>query len=67
MLNLFILIVLDQYDMNYFQEDNPLNKFEEYSSIFMESWVKFSLNGEKIRASKLTDFILDLKKPLGMD
>lgn len=30
MLNLFLLIVLDQYDINYFHEDNPLNKFDEY-------------------------------------
>jgi len=27
MLNLFILIILDQYEINYFNSDNPLNKF----------------------------------------
>lgn len=27
MLNLFVLIVLDQYEINYFNTDNPLNRF----------------------------------------
>ncbi|CAD8092583.1 unnamed protein product [Paramecium sonneborni] len=67
MLNLFILIVLDQYDVNYFHEDNPLNRFDEYQNKMLDVWTRFSSDGTIINQSKLTDLLLTLPKPLGLD
>ncbi|CAK85661.1 unnamed protein product (macronuclear) [Paramecium tetraurelia] len=67
MLNLFILIVLDQYDVNYFHEDNPLNRFDEYQNKTLDVWTRFSQDGAIINQNKLTDLILALPKPLGLD
>ncbi|CAD8079148.1 unnamed protein product [Paramecium primaurelia] len=67
MLNLFILIVLDQYDINYFHEDNPLNRFGEYQNKMLDVWTRFSSDGSVINQNKLTDLILQLPKPLGLD
>ncbi|CAD8184566.1 unnamed protein product [Paramecium pentaurelia] len=67
MLNLFILIVLDQYDINYFHEDNPLNRFDEYQNKTLDVWTRFSQDGTIINQNKLTDLILSLPKPLGLD
>ncbi|CAD8186158.1 unnamed protein product [Paramecium octaurelia] len=67
MLNLFILIVLDQYDINYFHEDNPLNRFDEYQNKMLDVWTRFSSDGAIISQNKLTDLVLQLPKPLGLD
>ncbi|CAD8085427.1 unnamed protein product [Paramecium sonneborni] len=69
MLNLFILIILDQYEINYFNSDNPLNKFQEYENMFIESWSKFAKEdkGMKMNQQQLVPLLLDMEKPIGYD
>ncbi|CAD8189628.1 unnamed protein product [Paramecium octaurelia] len=69
MLNLFILIILDQYEINYFNSDNPLNKFQEYENMFIESWSKFAKEdkGMKMSQQLLVPLLLDMEKPIGYD
>jgi hypothetical protein len=53
MLNLFILVILQQFDEYYLPKDNVLEKFKNDLETFKESWKKFSerYNGIKIRDS----------------
>lgn len=63
MLNLFILIILDQYEINYFNSDNPLNKFQEFENIFVEGWSKFAFHdkGMKMHGSYLVNFMFAME------
>lgn len=38
MLNLFILIIIQQFDKYYLQDDNPLERFETDFGDFVEAW-----------------------------
>lgn len=67
MLNLFILIILDQYDINYFHEDNPLLKFQISKKNFIKAWTHVSPTGEYIHHERLIDLLYLLKQPLGFD
>ncbi|CAD8210431.1 unnamed protein product [Paramecium octaurelia] len=69
MLNLFILIILDQYEINYFNSDNPLNKFQEFENIFVESWSKFAYQdkGMKMHGTSLVNLMFEMEQPLGYE
>ncbi|CAD8122811.1 unnamed protein product [Paramecium sonneborni] len=69
MLNLFILIILDQYEINYFNSDNPLNKFQEFENIFVESWSKFAYQdkGMKMHGTALVNLMFEMEQPLGYE
>ena len=53
--------------MNYFHEDNPLNRFEENKTKFLVAWTKFSPNGDYIYSKDLMELMLLLQEPLGFD
>lgn len=38
MLNLFILVILQQFEKYYLQEENMLEKFKEDKNVFMKVW-----------------------------
>jgi len=39
MINLFVLIILTEFEENFINEDNALNKFQEIEQEFKEYWV----------------------------
>lgn len=42
MLNLFILVIIQQFETYYVSEDNPLEQFRENSERFNKTWEKFT-------------------------
>lgn len=42
MLNLFILVIIQQFSKYYLEEDNPLSRFEEDFEDFKEAWKVFT-------------------------
>ena len=63
MLNLFILIILQQFELYYLPDDNILQKFRDDLVTFKETWNKFSkeFEGIKIRSFDLVPFFKELK------
>lgn len=43
MLNLFILVILTQFELYYMAEDNPIKKFSKNLEIFMKTWIEFTV------------------------
>jgi len=41
MLNLFLLVIIMQYDEFYQKVENPIEKFENMARVFKKSWSKF--------------------------
>ena len=68
MLNLFILVIIQQFDQYYLSEDNILAKFEGDLMVFKHSWTEFTKKNKciKIKDNKLVSFFKHLEKPLGM-
>ena len=69
MLNLFILIIINQFSAYYINQDNPLTSFQEGRDNYLEAWIEFTreTKGVKINEKMLVDFLLFLKKPLGIE
>jgi hypothetical protein len=66
MLNLFILILVQELEVNYLNKDNPLHDFKNIEANFKETWLTYSIEkAEMIPERRLADFILHLPKPLG--
>jgi hypothetical protein len=68
MVNLFILIILQQFDLYYLPDDNVLDRFKGDVTNFKHVWKKFSKDyeGFKIRGDDLKVFFMELKGDLGM-
>lgn len=69
MLNLFILVILTQFEMYYMSDDNPIKKFSKSLNVFMETWIFFTQTRYrclKLREKKLNDFFKELPMPLGL-
>jgi hypothetical protein len=68
MLNLFILVIIQQFDQYYLSDDNVLAKFEKDLYIFKNSWTKFAKSNKciKVKDNKLVAFFKSMEKPLGM-
>ena len=68
MLNLFILVILQQFDTYYLDTDNVIEKFKNNLEVFKETWKLFSARfvGIKIKDTELIDFFRALKEPIGM-
>jgi len=68
MLNLFVLVIIQQFDQYYLPQDNIISKFKESLEDFKETWKAFSsgYGGMKIKESQLISFFQSLKEPLGM-
>ena len=68
MVNLFILIILQQFDLYYLPDDNVLDRFKADVTNFKLVWKRYSsdFEGFKIRGDDLKKFFMDLKGDLGM-
>lgn len=68
MLNLFILVIIQQFDQYYLDKDNVISKFDLDLLVFKESWTEYSKMNKciKMKDNKLVKFFLHLKRPLGM-
>lgn len=42
MINLFVLIILSEFEENFINEDGAKNKFQEIGEEFKELWVKYT-------------------------
>ena len=43
MLNLFILVIITQFETYYMSEDNPITKFKKNLDVFMVTWIHFTV------------------------
>ena len=68
MINLFILIILQQFDLYYLPDDNVLDRFKQDVTNFKLVWRRYSADfeGFKIRGNDIQKFFKDLKGDLGM-
>lgn len=68
MLNLFILVIIQQFDQYYVAEDNPIKTFKDSFTIFHKVWVEYTKRFRcvKIKEKQLVDFFGDLQAPMGM-
>ena len=67
MLNLFILIIIEQFQENYFKGDSVLQNFQDSLENFRKCWTVHTLkyHGFKINEKNLYSFFVALKSPLG--
>ena len=67
MLNLFVLIILNDFEEYNLKEDNPVEQFKENLESFRASWSLFTIGykGQKIRERNLIPFFMSLSPPLG--
>ena len=67
LLNLFILIILQQFDKYYLPNDNVLKRFKNDLEIFKKNWHEFSKDndGIKLKDHWLVDFFCSMVPPLG--
>lgn len=67
LLNLFILVILQQFDKYYLPKDNILQRFQDDLEIFKDTWTTFAseFKGIKIKDHWLVDFFYSMPSPLG--
>jgi hypothetical protein len=68
MVDLFVLIILQQFDLYYLPDDNVLDRFKNDVTSFKYTWKRFSADfeGFKIRGNDVLKFFKELKGDLGM-
>ncbi len=68
MINLFVLIIIQQFDLYYLPQDNVLQKFKDNLEFFKTSWRVLSekQGGLRIKEHQLVKFFKELNEPLGM-
>lgn len=66
-LNLFILVILQQFETYYLPENNLLNKFKEELETFNSIWTKHSreYKGDMINSESANRVLKELASPLG--
>ena len=43
MLNVFIIVLMDNFEANYINEENPLSDYLEQAEKFKQGWAKYCL------------------------
>ena len=69
MLNLFILVIITQFEKYYMSKDNPISKFKRNHDVFMVTWVEFTATRSRcirLREKRLNDFFRKLPLPIGL-
>jgi len=69
MLNLFILVIIQQFETYYVSDDNPIQKFKDNLEVFMTVWIEFTsvqYRCVKIREKRLYEFFKRLPPPIGL-
>jgi len=67
-LNLFILVLLQQFEEYHLNPDNPVNRFREtMEDKFVPIWQQFSLKhgGAHIHENQLLNFFMTMQQPIG--
>jgi len=70
MLNLFILVILQQYEEFNQKGDNPIERFSEMLEYFKKTWNQFSFDedkGERLNMVNVTQFLFELEGDLSLD
>ena len=67
MLNLFILVIIQQFEQYYVSDDNPIQKFKKNLEIFQEVWIEMTSKHAhvKIKEKSLNQFFRKLPLPIG--
>ncbi len=67
MLNLFILVLMQNFEENYINIDNPIQNFSNMTEKFKEKWIDFCQDQQinYIKNNNLIDFLITTDKPLG--
>jgi hypothetical protein len=68
MLNLFILVIITQFETYYVGDDNAIKKYTRNLEIFMKTWIDFTMKYRciKMREKQLNDFFKKLPVPVGL-
>ena len=61
MLNLFVLIIISDFETNHFSGVNIVEIFNDDLYIFSAQWAKFGFDEEKLKAEKLSDFFFSFQ------
>lgn len=63
MINVFQLVVMQQFDEFYFNSDNAVNSFDEMAENFRTTWNLFTIKtrGTRIKESRITEFFYFLE------
>jgi hypothetical protein len=70
MLNLFVLVVLQQYDEFHQKEENPIERFGEMLESFKKCWNTKTTEddkGERIKMVHVTEFLMELEGDLSLN
>lgn len=67
MINIFIIIIIQQFEEYQLEENNPIQTFKENLDNFRKIWGEFSANNNSvfINQKSLVDFYMKLEPPLG--
>jgi hypothetical protein len=67
-LNLFVLILLDSFQKNYINEDNPVQSFRIISKRFKKAWIRqcSKIEYSFLYHDYLADLISHFEKPYGL-
>ena len=67
MMNLFVLIILNDFEEYNLKDDNPVELFKENLESFRDIWAEYTkeYRGQKIREKNLVAFFMELPRPLG--
>jgi hypothetical protein len=49
MLNLFILVIIQQFEQYYVSEDNPIQKFKKNLEIFSTVWIEMTAKYDHVK------------------
>ena len=68
MINLFILVLISQFEEYHVHQDHPLHTYKDYLDKFVKTWgiYTYQHDGIKIESSKLKKFFCKLPKPIGL-
>ena len=68
MLNLFILVIIEQFDKYYLDSENPLQTFQDKFEAFEAVWIKKTLSHQcvSLKEKKLMEFYKALPPSMGL-
>ena len=68
MLNLFILVIIEQFDKYYLDPENPLQTFQDKFEAFEAVWIKYTLKNQCImlKEKQLMSFFKALPPSIGL-
>lgn len=67
MINMFVLIIIEEFETYYIDTSNPLLEFGRYLEHFREVWngMTIETKGAKLKEIQLFEFFISLEEPMG--